>query len=108
MIVLDGYESYLSAIFEEFCKEKNIITLYLPAHSSHLTQPLDVGYFSVLKCLYGKELEAFIKVHINHITKMVFFIMFKAAHISTMTVENIQAGFCSTGLMPYDPQCKGV
>ena len=104
MIVLDGHESHLSATFEEFCKEKNIITLCLPAHSSHLTQPLDVGCFSVLKRLYGKELEAFIKAHINHITKVEFFIAFKAAHISTMTVENIQAGFRGAGLVPYDPQ----
>jgi hypothetical protein len=37
MIVLDGYESYLLAKFKEFYKEKNIITLYLPIYSSHLT-----------------------------------------------------------------------
>ena len=64
MIILDGHESHLSAEFEAFCKEKNIITLCLPEHSSHLTQPLDLSCFSVLKRLYGKELEAFIKAHI--------------------------------------------
>lgn len=104
MIVLDGHESHISAEFEEFCKSKNIITLCLPAHSSHLTQPLDVGCFSVLKRLYGRELEAFIKCHINHITKTEFFIAFKAAHHTTMTAENIKAGFRGTGLVPYDPQ----
>lgn len=104
MIVLDGHESHLSAAFEEFCKEKNIITLCLPAHSSHITQPLDVGCFSVLKRSYGKELEAFIKAHINHITKPEFFIAFKAAHAATMTAENIKAGFRGAGLVPYDPQ----
>ena len=103
MVVLDGHESHLSAQFEEFCKEKNIVTLCLPAHSSHLTQPLDVGCFSVLKRMYSRELEAFIKVHINHITKTEFFIAFKAAHLSTMTVENAQAGFRGAGLVPFDP-----
>jgi hypothetical protein len=58
----------------------------------------------VLKYLYGKELEAFIKAHINHITKVEFFIAFKAAHTNTMTAENIRAGFRGTGLVPYDPQ----
>ena len=104
MIVLDGHESHLSAQFEEFCKEKNIITLCLPAHSSHLTQPLDVGCFSVLKRSYGKELEDFIKAHINHITKTEFLLAFKTAHFNTMTAENIKAGFRGTGLVPYDPQ----
>jgi len=55
----------------------------------HLTQPLDVGCFSVLKRLYGWELEAFIKAYINHITKTEFLFAFKAAHFNTMTVENI-------------------
>jgi hypothetical protein len=104
MIVLDGHESHLSARFEEFCKEKNIVTLCLPAHSSHITQPLDVGCFSVLKRSYGRRLEDLIKAHINHITKTEFFIAFKAAHLNTMTPENIQAGFRGAGLIPYDPQ----
>ena len=104
MLVLDGHESHVSAQFEAFCKEKNIITLCLPSHSSHLTQPLDVGCFSVLKRMYGKELEDFIKAHINHITKPEFFIAFKAAHLATMTSKNIKAGFRGAGLVPYDPQ----
>ncbi len=104
MITLDGHESHLSAEFELFCKEKNIITLCLPPHSSHLTQPLDVGCYSVLKRAYSKEIEAFIKAHINHITKPEFFIAFKAAHFATMTSGNIKAGFCGAGLVPYDPQ----
>jgi len=104
MIVLDGHESHLSAKFEEFCKNNNIITLCLPAHSSHITQPLDVGCFSVLKRMYSRELEAYIKAYINHITKMEFFLAFKAAHFNTMTPDNIMAGFRGAGLVPYDPQ----
>jgi len=104
MIVLDGHESHHSVQFEEFCKEKNIVALCLPAHSSHLTQPLDVGCFSVLKRAYGRELESFIRAHINHITKTEFFIAFKAAHFNTMTPDNIKSGFRGAGLVPYDPQ----
>jgi hypothetical protein len=104
MIILDGHESHISAEFNKFCKEKNIVTLCLPSHSSHLTQPLDVGCFSALKRAYGRELEAFIKAHINHITKIEFFVAFKAAHLSAMTTGNIQAGFRGAGLVPYDPQ----
>ena len=104
MVVLDGHESHLSIQFEDFCKEKNIITLCLPAHSSHLTQPLDVGCFSVLKRAYSRELEAFIRAHVNHITKTEFLLAFKTAHFRSMTVENIQASFRGAGLVPHDPQ----
>jgi DDE superfamily endonuclease len=104
MIVLDGHESHLSSQFEDFCKEKNIITICLPPHSSHLTQPLDVGCFSVLKRSYGKEIESFIKANISHITKTDFFLAFKAAHFASITPTNVQGGFRGAGLVPYDPQ----
>jgi hypothetical protein len=77
MLVLDGHESHESAAFQEYCKSHNIITLGLPAHSSHLTQPLDVGCFAPLKQAYSRQIEGFIKAHINHITKLEFFMALK-------------------------------
>ena len=93
MIVLDGHDSHHSTQFEAYCQKNNIITLCLPAHSSHLTQPLDVGCFSALKRAYGCELEDLIKAHITHITKLEFFIAFKSAHFKAITPDNIKAGF---------------
>lgn len=84
MLVLDGHKSHESAAFEDYCKSHNIITLGLPPHSSQLTQPLDVGCFSVLKRAYGRQIETFIKAHINHITK-VEFIAFTAAYFELIT-----------------------
>jgi hypothetical protein len=104
MLVLDGHESHYSAEFNAFCKERNIITVCLPPHSSHLTQPLDVGCFSPLKRAYGRQIESFIKSHVNHITKVEFFLAFKAAYDETFTEKNIQAGFRGAGLVPHDPQ----
>ena len=104
MLVLDGHESHESAEFQEYCKAHNIITLGLPAHSSHLTQPLDVGCFSVLKRAYGRQIETYIKAHINHITKVEFFIAFKAAYLQSITTENAKAGFRGAGLIPFNPQ----
>ena len=104
MLILDGHESYHSAEFETYCKEKNIITLCLPAHSSHLTQPLDIGFFSPLKCAYGKEINAFIRAHINHISKVEFLIVFKAAYLASIIPSNARAGFRGAGLIPFEPQ----
>jgi hypothetical protein len=104
ILVLDGHESHESAEFQEYCKTHNIITLGLPPHSSHLTQPLDVGCFSVLKRAYGWQIETFIKAHINHITKVEFFLAFVAAYKESMTTQNAQAGFRGAGLVPFDPE----
>ena len=85
MLVLDRHESHESAEFQEYYKAYNIITLCLPPHLSHLTQPLDVRCFSVLKRAYRRQIETFIKAHINYISKVEFFLIFKVAFIESMT-----------------------
>ena len=104
MLVLDGHESHQSADFEAYCKSHNIIPVGLPAHSSHITQPLDVGFFGPLKRAYGRELEMFIKAHVNHITKVEFFLALHTAYQRAMTKENIKAGFRGAGLIPFNPE----
>ena len=104
MLALDGHESHRSIDFEDYCKQQNIIPICLPPHSSHLTQPLDAGFFSQLKKAYGKEIEVFVRSHINHITKVEFFLAFTAAYKASMTKKNITGSFRGAGLVPFDPQ----
>ena len=104
MLVLDGHESHRSVDFENYCKDHNIITVSLPPHSSHITQPLDVGFFSPLKRAYSREIELFIKAHINHITKVEFFLAYHAAYRASMTKSNIEGGFRGAGLIPFSPE----
>lgn len=103
LLVLDGHESHVNANFTTYCKDNNIITLCLPPHSSHLTQPLDVGCFSVLKKQYGAKIEHFVKARVTHITKPEFFLAFRQAFLETMTPENIKGGFRGAGLIPFNP-----
>ena len=37
MLVLDGHKSYINAKFNKYYKANNIILLYLPPYSLHLT-----------------------------------------------------------------------
>jgi hypothetical protein len=104
MLIIDGHESHMSTEFDQFCKERNIVTISMPAHSSHLLQPLDVGCFSPLKRAYGREIEIFMKSHINHITKVEFFMAFKSAFPVVFTEDNIKAGFRGAGLVPLHPE----
>ena len=67
--ILDGHERHHSTKFELHCQENKSITLYMPAHSSHILQPLDVGCFSPLKKAYGRQIEHLMKASITHITK---------------------------------------
>ena len=103
MLVLNSYKSYVNAEFEDYCKDNNIITIYLPPYSSYIIQPLDIGYYSVLKKIYSVKIEYFIKARIIYITKPEFFLVFKAAFYRTFTKENVLGGFRGAGLIPYSP-----
>jgi hypothetical protein len=104
LLILDGHESHHSADFERYCKDNKIITLCMPAHSSHLLQPLDVGCFGPLKKAYGREIEHLIRCSITHISKTEFFPAFHAAFRATITESNIRGGFRGAGLAPFDPE----
>jgi hypothetical protein len=104
MLVLDGHESHINAEFNQYCKEAKIIPLCLPAHSSHLTQLLDIGIFSPLKKAYSAEISKLARANITHITKDDFFAAFHAAFRRVFTRENALGCFRGAGLVPFDPQ----
>ena len=49
LLMVDGHASHITIEFMEFCLTVNIIVYCLPAHFTHLLQPLDVGLFSPLQ-----------------------------------------------------------
>ena len=104
LLILDGHDSHVNIKFDEYCKDHHIITLCLPAHSSHLLQPLDVGCFGPLKRAYSDEINAFIKQGLNHITKEEFLIALKGACQTAMSENNAKGGFRGAGLLPHNPQ----
>ncbi|KAI7975922.1 hypothetical protein EIK77_009204 [Talaromyces pinophilus] len=104
LLILDGHSSHLTPGFDQACKRFNIIACCMPAHSSHILQPLDVGVFSVLKRLYGAAVESRIRKGIHHVDKVDFLEMLYKVRIETYTTQNIKGGFSHSGIVPYDPQ----
>ncbi|RJE17421.1 hypothetical protein PHISCL_10242, partial [Aspergillus sclerotialis] len=103
MIILDGHGSHATAGFDHYCTENKIIPVYLPPHSSHLLQPLDVGCFSPLKVAYGRKIQDCIRLGINHINKTEFLHVYQQIR-HVLSTANIRSGFLATGLVPYDPK----
>ncbi|KAL0943508.1 transposase [Colletotrichum truncatum] len=104
LLVVDSHESHHSAAFELFCQENNIITLCMPAHSSHLLQPLDVGCFQPLKNAYGRQIENKMRRGTTHISKEDFFAAFHEAFKQSFTRKNIQGGFRGARLVPLNAE----
>jgi len=81
-----------------------IIPLYLPPHSSHLLQPLDVACFGPLKHAYRQQTQIYIQHGINHIDKEDFIAIYQQVCLQALTVSNICSGFAASGLVLYKPE----
>ena len=75
----------------------------MPAHSSHLLQPRDVGCFAVLKRVYGRFVSDLARVGYNHIDKLDFLADYPRARAEAFQPYIIQSSFAATGLVPINP-----
>ena len=57
LLILDGHGSHETTDFLWKCLENDKVLLFLPAHTSHVLQPLDLTVFSSLQRAYRKELQ---------------------------------------------------
>ena len=90
MLIVDGHLSHVSTKFFQFVREHKIVCLYLPAHSTHLLQPLDVGVFGPLKQNYKMLLAEKTRFTTYSIDKADFISLIQKARHQGITSRNIQ------------------
>ena len=76
----------------------------MPAHSSHILQPLDVVCFSPLKLKYSHRVRDLARRRVYHINKEGFLPAFKDAFFDVFTYENCKKAFEAAGLVPINAQ----
>jgi DDE superfamily endonuclease len=81
------------------CFSNNIYLLFLPPHTSHVLQPLDLSIFAPLKRAYRKQL-GFLSLLNDFIPlgKQNFLACYRKARISSLIATNIKAGWRALGL----------
>lgn len=90
VLICDGHDSHVNGRFIRHCRENNIHLLVLPPHSSHFTQPLDIGVFSPLKHHLSEELYHIIQTDIARLFKGEWANGYFKAHSKAFTVSNIK------------------
>ena len=76
----------------------------MPAHSSHVLQPLDVVCFSPLKLKYSQRVRDLARRRVYHINKEGFLLAFKDAFFNVFIYENCKKAFKVAGLVPINAQ----
>jgi hypothetical protein len=103
LLILDGHGSHETTDFIWKCLEHNIYLLFLPPHTSHVLQPLDLSIFSPLKSAYRSELHRLSSMtDSTPISKRNFLLCYQKAREASITAENIKAGWKATGLWPLN------
>lgn len=104
LLICDGHDSHITGAFIGHCMDNNIHLMILPPHSSHLTQPLDVGVFGALKKIMAAKIDPLIRTGVANIQKWEWLEAFIKAHRQVFRPQNILGGFRGTGIVPYEPQ----
>jgi hypothetical protein len=105
LLILNGHGSHLTPQFDHICAENDIIPLCMPAHSSHLLQPLDVGCFAVIKRAYSRFISDLARTGYNHIDKCDFLENYQHARLEAFQKPSIiQNSFAASGLVPVNAE----
>lgn len=105
LLILDNHSSHYGLEGIDFCREHGIQLLSFPPHCSHKLQPLDVSIFGPFKS-YCKTF--FNEYQVNNPGKQIS--IYDVARLTKVpfqrdfSLENIEKGFMSTGIYPFNSQ----
>lgn len=102
LLIVDGFSSHLIYEFLSLADTLNIVVLYLPAHSTYLTQPLDLVCFSVEKHWHSKSIEESVHHGRYCFTKLIFLQVLRKIRGLTVAKELIWKAFHVGGIVPLD------
>lgn len=101
LLIVDGHGSHTSEEFMSRCFLNNVYLLFLPAHTSHILQPLDLGCFSSLKAAYRKLVsEHTALTDTTEVGKAHFLEFYSKARQSGLREQCIRSGCKAAGLYP--------
>lgn len=105
LLLIDGHKTHVTMKASDICVENGIEMYCLLEHSSHLTQPLDLRLFGLLKQSWREAVRKYQSENIGEfVTKQTFAKVFKQAWTKSATIEAAVKGFQESGIFPWNPQ----
>lgn len=103
LLLLDGLTSHATFEFQYECWKNEVHLEYIPPHSSHILQPLDVVPFSVLKRTYRKQIKQFQSMDLSApVQKRRFLTAYANASTAAFSASNIEAAYVRSGIWPLN------
>jgi outer membrane biosynthesis protein TonB len=110
IILVDGHKSHFPEELVVKLMRENFVLISLPAHLSHILQPLDQGVFALAKLQFRKAKRDFLEEEASNgrsgaiLTKQNLNTLFNnKTYDSFKSEKHIKAGWERAGLWPHDP-----
>lgn len=105
LLIMDSHASHITPRVLAYAKSHQIILFTMPAHTSHLLQPLDVGVFKSLKTVWRAELQDYkVKNPSKVPTRLDFHTFLTPVYEKCFTPSNIRSGFRKAGIFPLNKE----
>ncbi|SJX66501.1 related to transposase [Sporisorium reilianum f. sp. reilianum] len=106
LLIIDSHKLHTSEGFLDICWNRNIVPFLLPAHATHVMQPLNISIFSPLTasywCLVSDAAE-----NVDAVNKPMFGMMYAQAQEAVLTQAQARKAFSDCGIS-LDPSLKKV
>ena len=104
ILLCDGHASHCSIEFMWTCYQNNVHLVYLPAHTSHVLQPLDLSVFSQIKRSYRAQIETLSALEDAAPIKKIRFVQYyHQARQDALRSKYITVGWKGAGIHPWNP-----
>ena len=104
LVLYDGHKSHINLGLIDWAKTQHLILFILPAHTSHVLQPLDIGCFGPFERIYNNVAHKFMRDHCGQsITRYNVCALGCSAYSKALSVENLQGSFRKAGIYPFNP-----
>ena len=103
LLILDNVDTHISPTAIDLARENGVVMLTIPPHTSHYLQPLHRTCYGLFKIAFGVAMEGWMRSHpgrivtINDVPSPV-----AESQLHSLTIRNIQNGFCVSGIHPYN------
>lgn len=102
LVVFDGHSTHLDLNVIQKASENNITLLKLPAHTSHILQPLDVSTMKSMKDRWDQQLIKWQRLNIGKKIQRKEFTQILVEIWDDLDPAILRNGFRKTGIYPFD------
>ena len=102
LLLFDGHKSHISVDVITWAQSYNIIMYVLPAHTSHILQPLDVGCYGPFQRIYNNECHKTMYTNSSVITRYNVCEIACKVYPKAFSPTNLQSAYKKAGVFPLD------